>query len=52
MICVQCSYFNEKPQAKKKKKYEKNFENHFYGQGVLLVSFWFVRFWFLYTAQT
>lgn len=36
---------NHKKSWKKKK-------NHFYWQGVLLVCFWFIRFWFLYTAQT
>lgn len=48
MICAQCSYFNGKPQKKLRKKKK----NHFYWQGVLLVCFWFIRFWFLYTAQT
>lgn len=58
MLCVHCSYFNEKPQTqksyKKPQKKLKKKKNHFYRQGVLLVCFWFIRFWFYIncTAQT
>lgn len=45
----------DKPQTHKKKLQKKptkqkckKKKNHFYWQGVLLVCFWFVRFWFLY----